>query len=194
MAVLVLQVNSPHSIIPKRVNLWIEAIFMQHLYTPWRMAYIKGEKKPVDGCIFCKKVTAENDEEEQIVARSEYVYLTLNRFPYSNGHLMVVPYDHIESQEELAAEALTDMMLMVNRAMGALRKLYNPPAFNIGANIGAAAGAGIAQHYHFHIVPRWHGDANFMTVIGDTRVIPDTLENSYQALKTVWQDLYEKSD
>jgi len=166
---------------------------MQHLYTPWRMAYIKGERKPVEGCVFCKKVTAENDEEEQIVARSAFVYLTLNRFPYSNGHLMVVPYEHIESQEELAAEALTDMMLMVNRAMGALRKLYNPAAFNIGANVGGAAGAGIAQHYHFHIVPRWLGDANFMTVIGDTRVIPDTLENTYQALKNIWRDLYEKS-
>lgn len=162
---------------------------MQHLYTPWRMAYIKGEKKPVEGCVFCNKINAD-DTVEQVIARSDYVYITLNLFPYNNGHLMIVPYDHITSQEAMPIEALTDMMVMVNRAMAVLREAYQPQAFNIGANIGAAAGAGIAAHYHFHVVPRWNGDANFMSTVGNTRVIPDTLENTFQDLKTRWDKLF----
>lgn len=162
---------------------------MDHLWTPWRMSYIRGEKKPVSGCIFCNKIAA-NDETEQIVARTEHVYVTLNRYPYNNGHLMVVPYEHIESQEALSPDALTDLMLTINRALAALRRLYNPAAFNLGANIGAAAGAGIAEHYHFHIVPRWPGDSNYMTTVASTRVIPDTLDNTYRELRIIWQELY----
>jgi len=162
---------------------------MDHLYTPWRTAYIRGEKKPVEGCIFCQ-LAASDDDQNQIVARSEHVFVTLNIYPYNNGHLMVIPYEHVSSPEQLSAEVLTDLMLTVNRCLGLLRKAYNPPAFNLGANLGPAAGAGIAEHYHFHVVPRWPGDANFMSVVGNTRVIPDTLENSYHELKTVWDQLY----
>lgn len=153
------------------------------------MAYIRGEKKPVKGCIFCNKINAQDDE-EQIVARSQHVYVTLNLYPYNNGHVMVVPYAHVDTQEALPTEALTDLMLTTNRALGALRRLYNPQAFNLGANIGAAAGAGIAEHYHFHIVPRWAGDVNFMSTVASTRVIPDSLENTYRELRAVWQELY----
>lgn len=159
------------------------------LYTPWRMAYIKGDKVRVDGCVFCHKVHGD-DTAEQVIARSTHVYVTLNRFPYNNGHVMVIPYEHVTSQEHLPAEALTDLMLTVNATLAVLRRAYNPNGFNLGANIGAAAGAGIEAHYHFHIVPRWNGDANFMSVVGDTRIIPDTLENTYEQLKAVWQDLY----
>jgi ATP adenylyltransferase len=162
----------------------------QHLWTPWRMSYIKGEKKPVEGCVFCDKRDSSNDGLDFIVARSEYVYVVLNIYPYNNGHVMVVPYDHIHSQEDLHHDALVDLTVTTNRTLAALRKVYNPPAFNLGANIGAAAGAGIAAHYHFHIVPRWAGDANFMTIVGETRVIPDTLENIYRDLKTAWTALY----
>lgn len=162
---------------------------MDHLWTPWRMAYIRGEKKPVEGCLFCN-LAADADNTTQVVARSTHVYVTLNLYPYNNGHLMVVPYEHVQTQEMLDDAALTDLMVTVNKALGALRKVYNPAAFNLGANIGAAAGAGIAEHYHFHIVPRWNGDANFMSVVGDTRVIPDTLDNTYFALKQAWQELY----
>ncbi len=153
------------------------------------MAYIRGEKKPVTGCIFCNKIHGDDDA-EQVIARSAYVYVTLNRYPYNNGHVMVVPYEHVETQESLSEAALTDLMLTTNRTLAALRKLYNPPAFNLGANIGAAAGAGIAEHYHFHIVPRWPGDANFMTTISETRVVPDTLDNTYRELKAIWQQLF----
>jgi ATP adenylyltransferase len=162
---------------------------MDHLYTPWRMAYIRGEKKPVDGCIFCK-LAVSDDDQNQIIARSEHVFVTLNIYPYNNGHLMVIPYEHVSTQESLAVEVLTDLMLTVNRCLTVLRKNYNPPAFNLGANIGSAAGAGIAEHYHFHIVPRWPGDSNFMTVVGSTRVIPDTLDNTYRELKAAWDELY----
>lgn len=154
------------------------------------MAYIRGERTPVEGCIFCNKVNGDDDE-EHIVARSAFVYVTLNRYPYNNGHTMVVPYAHVASQEELAEEALTDLMLTTNRTLAALRQLYQPQAFNLGANIGTAAGAGIAEHYHFHIVPRWQGDSNFMSTVGDTRVIPDSLDNTYRELKAIWQSLYE---
>jgi ATP adenylyltransferase len=153
------------------------------------MAYVRSEKKPVDGCILCNKGAGEDDV-EHIVAHSQYVYLALNRYPYNNGHLMVVPYEHVDTQESLPVEALTDLMVTINRALGALRKLYNPPAFNLGANLGQAAGAGITEHYHFHIVPRWPGDTSFMSVVGSTRVIPDSLENTYAELKTIWQTLY----
>lgn len=162
---------------------------MDRLYTPWRMAYIKGEKKPVAGCVFCNKIDAD-DEVEHVIARSEFVYATLNRFPYSNGHVMVVPYAHVASQEALSVAALTDMMVTINRVLAVLRQAYNPAAFNLGANLGQSAGAGIAEHFHFHIVPRWPGDANFMTTVSNTRVIPDTLDNTYRDLKQTWDALY----
>ena len=162
---------------------------MDHLFTPWRMAYIRGEKKPVEGCIFCQLAVSEDDH-DQIIARSEHVFVTLNIYPYNNGHLMVIPYEHVSTPESLAPEVLTDLMLTVNRSLAVLRKAYNPPAFNLGANLGPAAGAGIAEHYHFHIVPRWPGDANFMTVVGSTRVIPDSLDNTYRELKATWNELF----
>ncbi len=164
---------------------------MQHLWTPWRMTYIKGKNKPPEGgCVFCDKRTSHTDDADFVVARSEHVYAMLNLYPYSNGHVMVVPYAHIHSQEAMSVAALTDLAVTTNRILAALRSIYNPPAFNLGANIGGAAGAGIAAHYHFHIVPRWPGDANFMTVIGDTRVIPDTLENTFRDLRAAWRALY----
>lgn len=166
---------------------------MDHLYTPWRMAYIRGEKKPVQGCVFCN-LAASEDDHHQIISYSKHVFVTLNIFPYNNGHLMVVPYEHLQTQEAMTEEMLTDVMLTVNRCLAVLRKAYNPPAFNLGVNLGQAAGAGIAEHYHFHIVPRWPSDANFMTVIGNTRVIPDSLENIYHDLKTAWQELYPNEE
>jgi ATP adenylyltransferase len=146
------------------------------------MAYIRGDKKAMSGCVFCEKLLA-NDETEHIIARSRFVYVTLNLYPYNNGHLMIVPYEHVDTQEKLSADALTDLMLMTNRSLAALRSAYQPQAFNLGANLGAAAGAGIAEHYHFHVVPRWPGDSNFMTAVGDTRVIPASLDQTYHDLK-----------
>jgi len=169
-----------------------EGWLMEHLYTPWRMAYIRGEKKPVDGCVFCQLEALEQNH--QIIAYSQHVFVTMNLYPYNNGHVMVIPYAHVQSPEALETEVLTDLMVNVNRSLQALRKIYNPPAFNLGANIGAAAGAGIAEHYHFHIVPRWPGDMNFMTVVGNTRVIPDTLENTAKELRSAWHELFPNEE
>jgi len=161
---------------------------MEHLYTPWRMTYLRGEdKKPAVDCIFCAKLRDGVDErEEHIVARSKFVYVTLNLYPYNNGHLMIVANEHIASPELMPTEALTDLMLTTNRALAALRQIYNPQAFNVGANLGAAAGAGIAEHFHMHIVPRWGGDTNYMTVLADTRVIPDLLDETWHKLREAW--------
>jgi len=155
------------------------------LWTPWRMAYLRGEGDRPDECIFCRKIGADDDA-ELVVFRSEHVYVTLNRFPYNNGHLLVVPYAHVPSLENLPAEVLTDLMLTTNKALAALRAVYSPHAFNIGANIGASAGAGIPDHFHVHIVPRWEADTNYLTVISGTRVIPEMLSDTYARLRAAW--------
>lgn len=159
---------------------------MDHLYTPWRMTYLQKDTPKRMDCVFCAKAATSDDRAEQIVARSEYVFVTLNLYPYNNGHLMIVPYAHVPSPEELPAEALTDLMLTSNRALAALRKVYNPQAFNVGANLGEAAGAGIAGHFHLHIVPRRSGDTSYMTVTANTRVIPDLLDDTWRKLHEAW--------
>ncbi|NPV66478.1 MAG: HIT domain-containing protein [Anaerolineae bacterium] len=158
---------------------------MDHLWTPWRMAYLRGESDKPDGCIFCHKIGADDDA-EFVVFRSEHVYVTLNRFPYNNGHLLIVPYAHIGEFTALPLETLTDLMRTTQEAIVALRTVYNPAAFNVGLNLGAAAGAGVAEHLHLHIVPRWPGDASYLSVIAGTRVIPDLLEDTYRSLRAAW--------
>jgi ATP adenylyltransferase len=149
------------------------------------MNYLTTNKPRPDGCVFCAKINGD-DEAEQIVARSAHVFVTLNLYPYNNGHLMIIPYAHVGSMEALPVEALTDLMLTTNTALAALRTIYNPHGFNIGANLGGAAGAGIAEHFHLHIVPRWSGDTNFMTITADTRIIPDELSQTWRKLRDVW--------
>lgn len=139
-----------------------------------------------DRCVFCHKANCQDDRAEHILARSTHVYATLNLYPYNNGHLMIIPYEHVASPEELSSKALLDLMCVANQAMAVLREVYNPQAFNMGANIGAAAGAGIAEHFHLHIVPRWSGDTNYMTVIAKTRVIPDWIDDTYEKLYGIW--------
>lgn len=136
-----------------------------------------------DECIFCRAVRDADGPENQIVWRGEHAFIILNRFPYNSGHVMVVPFQHVESIEGLDDRANAEVMALIIRIMKALRAIYRPQGFNIGANIGEAAGAGIAGHVHIHIVPRWNGDTNFMTTIGDTRVLPETLEDTYQRIQ-----------
>lgn len=150
------------------------------------MPYLRGEVEKQPGCVFCTKIDAD-DAAEYVVARSEHVFVTLNTYPYNNGHLLIVPYAHVASVEDLPPEALLDLMRTLNKAIAALRRVYHPQAFNIGANIGAAAGAGIADHFHVHVVPRWGGDTNFMTVTAGTRVIPDLLDGTYRDLRAAWE-------
>jgi len=145
------------------------------------MEYIESSKE--DGCIFCSAQEKEDGPENLIAFRGERVYVILNRYPYTSGHLMVVPFDHKPNLEELYPATRTEMMELTARCMTVLRKIYNPQAFNMGANIGEAAGAGVKAHVHIHIVPRWAGDTNFMSILGETRVLPESLETTYQRVK-----------
>ena len=160
---------------------------MNQLWAPWRMAYIRGKQTGFDSCVFCQiAAKPEEDRERHVIARSTQTFAMLNRYPYTYGHTMVIPYAHVASTEDLDAETLAEMMLMTNRAMLALREIAEPPAFNIGANIGEAAGAGIASHFHFHIVPRWNGDHSFMECLGRTRTVPDVLANIAAEMREAW--------
>jgi len=145
------------------------------------MEYIESNK--VEGCVFCSAQAMEDGAENLIAFRGERAYVILNRYPYTSGHLMVVPLDHKPNLEELDPLTRAEMMELTTRCMTVLRKIYHPEAFNMGANIGESAGAGIKQHVHVHIVPRWGGDTNFMTVVGDVRVLPEALESTYQRVK-----------
>jgi len=138
------------------------------------------------GCIFCDKPSENHDAENLIVQRGQTAYVILNLYPYNNGHLMVVPYAHVPSPEQLEAVTLTEIMALMNQGITVLRTLYSPQAFNVGMNIGMAAGAGIAGHVHLHVVPRWAGDTNFMTVAAETRVIPEDLTTTWQRMKNAW--------
>ena len=144
------------------------------------MAFIKGPKEP--GCIFCTKPQERRDRENYILYRGAHAFIILNAYPYNNGHLMVVPYAHVPTLEQLGDDASAEVMSLVRRSLGALRRASAPAGFNVGANIGQAAGAGIADHVHVHVVPRWAGDTNFMPVIAEVRLVPETLESTYDSL------------
>lgn len=161
---------------------------MDQLWSPWRMNYIMNHEKTKD-CVFCQALETADSVQNLIVFRGKYSFVILNRFPYSSGHLMIVPFEHHASLEELNTETLSEMMLLMTHAMRVLRAVYRPDAFNIGANIGEAAGAGIAEHVHMHVVPRWAGDTNFMSTIGTTRVLPENLEDTYQRVSSQWEQM-----
>jgi ATP adenylyltransferase len=157
---------------------------MERLWAPWRMDYILGEKR--DGCVFCEAVKEQRDTENQILHRGAHCFVILNRYPYNNGHLMVAPYAHVDTPTALPPAALAEMMALVNVCLDVLQKAMRPDGFNVGMNLGKSAGAGIKDHIHMHIVPRWTGDTNFMPVFGDTRVIVESLEHCYAHLKPLF--------
>jgi ATP adenylyltransferase len=159
---------------------------MNHLWTPWRKKYMQGPKIQ-NGCIFCSALNQE-DSESLIIYRGVTAFVILNRYPYTNGHLMVVPYLHCDTLEALNPEVRSEMMELLSKAITVLRRVYEPQGFNLGGNIGEAAGAGVADHVHLHILPRWSGDTNFMTAIGETRVIPETVDETWQKLITSWKE------
>lgn len=146
---------------------------MDYLWTPWRYAFVSGAV-PAE-CIFCT-APRQTDEKARIVHRGQHCYVILNAFPYTNGHVMIVPYAHLDELHKLSAEAAQEMMALTQRLEVVLRELYRPDGLNLGMNLGKAAGAGIAGHIHMHILPRWVADANFISVIGETRVLPEALE------------------
>lgn len=155
---------------------------MDRLWAPWRMQYIKGIDKQEHGCVFCLKSDNSKDQENLILYRGTHCFVLMNLYPYNNGHLMIIPYLHTSDLAQLDKETTFELWECLGRAQRALSDAFCPDAFNIGMNIGRAAGAGIDQHIHMHIVPRWNGDTNFISIIGDTKVISQGLNETYAAL------------
>ena len=156
------------------------------LWTPWRMAYLRGDDPLPDDCLFCLKARGE-DAAQHIVYRGGLCYVTLNRYPYNNGHLMVVPYTHVATLEDLESGTAAEMMSLTQLSLHVLREAYDPEGFNVGVNIGEAAGAGIAGHVHLHVLPRWAGDTNYVTTVGQTRIIPEWLDQTYERLRPLFE-------
>jgi ATP adenylyltransferase len=154
---------------------------MDYLWTPWRYAYITGADKP-KGCIFCE-LPKEDDAKARIVHRGKWCFVILNTYPYTSGHVMVVPYAHLDELQKLPKDAAHEMMDLSQKMEQVLRGLYKPDGVNLGMNIGAAAGAGVAGHIHMHVLPRWVADANFISVVGETRILPETLETTWQRIR-----------
>ena len=155
----------------------------KRLWTPWRMGFIRGPK-PAE-CIFCAKAGERDDRKNHVLFRGAHSFILLNAYPYAAGHLMIAPYRHVGTLEVLPAEVTSEMMELAKRSIGALRQSHRSESFNVGVNIGEPAGAGIADHVHLHVVPRWVGDSNFMPVLGDVRLIPETLDETYAKLLSV---------
>ena len=153
---------------------------MKVLWAPWRMAYIAGDRE--QGCLLCSKLNGRDDRGNLILCRSSDSFVMLNRFPYTSGHLMVAPNRHVASLDELNEGEMVALMALLKQSIIILKRALKPDGFNVGVNIGSVAGAGIEDHIHFHIVPRWNGDTNFMPVLVETRVMPEYLEKTYDRL------------
>jgi ATP adenylyltransferase len=159
---------------------------MERLWTPWRMEYIKSGTHDEIECIFCELPARDDDESTFILKRGRLAFVILNIFPYNSGHLMVAPFRHIADVEELTTEEGHEGFALLGRSVHALKEALQPQGFNIGMNLGRVAGAGVPDHLHFHVVPRWGGDTNFMPVLGETKVLPELLEESYAKLKPLF--------
>jgi ATP adenylyltransferase len=159
---------------------------MEHLWSPWRSKYV-SEASPADACIFCAKHASAEDESNLVLLRGANAFVLLNLYPYTNGHLMIAPYDHIATLEATPDETLIEMTRLARQAEVHLRQIYRAPGINVGMNIGACAGAGVAGHIHIHVLPRWPGDVNFMTAVADTRVIPEDLQTTYAKLSRAFR-------
>ena len=155
---------------------------MDYLWTPWRYAYVSTAEK-ASGCIFCDLPKAGDDVRARIVYRGQNCYIVLNTYPYTPGHVMVVPFAHLDELQKLPLAAAHEVMDLSQRMERVLRQLYTPDGINLGMNVGRAAGAGVAGHIHMHVLPRWVADANFASVIGETRVLPEALETTYRRIK-----------
>jgi ATP adenylyltransferase len=156
---------------------------MDFIWSPWRYDYLasSGDRRPT--CVFCIGEDSSRDAEHLVVLRADHNFIILNLFPYTSGHLMIAPYEHRNTIAGARPEQLAEMMQLAEQAVAALKKIYNPNGFNLGMNLGEAAGAGIRDHFHFHVVPRWIGDANFMSITGETRVLPEELSKTYERVK-----------
>lgn len=161
---------------------------MQRLFSPWRKPYLTRDKaaEKANGCVFCAAAQAKDGAENLIIHRGADAFVILNRFPYTSGHLMVLPFEHVANLGDTLPQARAEMMELVNASIEVLTRVYKPEGFNLGANLGTAAGAGIAEHLHLHVMPRWVGDTNFISTVGETRVLPETLEETWRHIKAAW--------
>lgn len=159
---------------------------MEHLFAGWRAQFVAGTERPL-GCVFCSiGAEPDNDDLHYVVARGKLSFVVMNLYPYTSGHLMVVPLAHLGELSGIDGELANEMLGLVRRAHDALVSAYHPEGINVGMNLGRAAGAGIADHVHIHLVPRWSGDANFMSTVAETRVLPETLSDSLVKLRSNW--------
>lgn len=154
---------------------------MEYISAPWRADYVKNAPK-MKGCIFCAAEALGNDREAYILFRGRFNFIILNKYPYNPGHLMIAPFQHLDTLEKTEPEALWELMDLLQASLINLKDYYHPQGFNTGMNLGKSAGAGVADHYHMHIIPRWTGDANFMPLIGETKVVLEPLEQTYEKL------------
>lgn len=161
---------------------------MKYITAPWREEYVKQAFKMTE-CIFCRVLQKEKDSEAFILHRAKHNFLILNRYPYTPGHLMIAPYEHLDSIERAEKEITDEMVDLLKLSLSVLRKVYQPHGFNTGMNIGHSAGAGVADHYHLHVIPRWTGDANFMPLIGKTKVVIEDIETTYEKLRSHFQKI-----
>lgn len=173
---------------PGQNNLIIEDAIMKHVWSPWRMKYIMSHDTNPE-CVFCQAYQQDDGPANLIIARGQFNFAILNRFPYTSGHLMIVPFSHQPAMDRLTTEIRVELIEMITKAELVLRDVYHPDGYNIGANIGAAAGAGVAGHVHFHVVPRWAGDTNFMSTLAETRVLPEALDQTFFRLKEAWNKI-----
>lgn len=156
---------------------------MDFIWSPWRYDYLASHGDPRPACVFCIGEDASRDAERLVVLRATHNFVILNLFPYTSGHLMIAPYEHRNTIAGASAEQMSEMMGLSQRAVAALKNIYNPNGFNLGMNLGEAAGAGVREHFHLHVVPRWIGDANFVSITGETRVLPEELTKTYERVK-----------
>jgi ATP adenylyltransferase len=162
---------------------------MEHLWAPWRMGYILNDAKDHEGCFLCDAVNQGDDGKSHILHRARHCFIIMNLYPYNSGHLLVVPYAHVPDMNSIPPEELTELMGCTQEAINVLQQEMKPEAFNVGINIGKAAGAGLPEHLHIQIVPRWTGDTGYISVFDQTRVMPETLEGTYERLKPYFERL-----
>lgn len=162
---------------------------MKRLYSPWRSEYIQTfkERKKSKGCLFCKIAKDKNDAKNLIVWRGEKCFVVINRFPYNSGHIMIVPYKHVKDFSKLTDSELGEIMIIAKKCFNAFKEVNNPQGFNFGSNIGTVAGAGITGHIHFHIVPRWDGDTNFMPVLASIKIISEDIDKCFKQFRKVFK-------
>lgn len=167
---------------------------VEQLWAPWRLSYVTGEA-PLedDGCVLCEKHKQVDERAALVVGRGQHCFVILNLYPYNNGHTMVIPYRHVANLEDLSPEESSESLQLVQLVIRALRSAMNPGGFNVGLNLGSAAGAGIAPHLHWHVVPRWDGDTNFMPVLADIKVMPQHLEHTYDLVQTELNTLMKEA-